>query len=157
MKNIIKILLLYFVIVCHFVGTAWAQEQITIKASNPTVHKRAVYTVAFVAPTTILPDASIEIAFPKEYILTNKIMAGSRVLNGGLQVSVRGDTVLVQRTGLGKEIPSGTQVDVMLSDIINPGKAKDDYQISMQIKSNKMAESSKPIIAPVSIRSKQTQ
>jgi len=157
MRRLIKTLLVLTVVVIQFSGVVWAQEQITIKASNSTAHKRTVYTVDFIAPSTIQPDASVKIVFPKEFILTNNIMAGSRMLNGGLQVSVMGDTVLVQRTGLGKEIPAGTKVDVMLSDIINPGKAKDDYQISVQVKSSPMVQTSKPIMAPVAIRSKVTQ
>ena len=43
---------------------------------------------------------------------------------------------------------------IYIDPIINPGKASDDYQISVRVKSTRMAESSKSILVPMIIRAK---
>ena len=126
-------------LVVVFIGVVFAQESLTVKASNSMAFTRTLYTVEFIASETIHSNASFEIVFPKEYILTNKILAGSRTLNGGLKTSVVGDTVVVSRTGLGSSVPAGTKVDIMLSDIINPGKEGDSYQLTLRLKSDRNA------------------
>ena len=81
-------------------------------------------------------------------------MAGSRTLNGGLKTSVVGDTVVVSRTGLGSSVPAGTKVDIMLSDIINPGKEGDSYQLTLRLKSDRNAVLSKQVTGKMSIKSR---
>ena len=154
MRKLTKIFVIYSIIMSVLVVMTWAQESVTIKASNATAHARTLYTIDFITSETLYADASVEIVFPKEFLLTKKILAGSRALNGGLVVSVTGDTVVVQRTGLGDEVPAGTKVDVMLSDIINPGKSDKDYQISVRVKREPNALFGKKVQVPVTIKSR---
>jgi hypothetical protein len=154
MRKLINILVVSSILAFGFIGRIQAQESIIITASDSTAQSRALYTVQFLTSESLSPDAVIKVVFPKEYILSKKILAGSHTIKGGLVTTVKGDTVLVQRTGLGKKVLSGTYVDVMLSDIINPAVAGDMYQISIMTQSDRKATSKKIAQVPVSVKAK---
>jgi hypothetical protein len=148
----LKIFIICSIIVCGSIGMTQAQNSIIISASDSTARARTLYKIEFIPTENLGREAELKIVFPREFILTKKILAGSRALNGGLVAFVKGDTVLVQRTGLGTEVPAGTKVDVMLSDIINPVRADKEYQISVKIKNEHMSTSIKTAQVPMTIK-----
>ena len=136
------------------IDVSTAQNTLSIKANDQTAHVRTIYKIEFTAAEEISPNAVFEIIFPKSFLLTNNIFSGSNTLNGGLDTEVRSDTVIVTRSGLGKAIPVGNKVDIMLSDIINPGKEKEDYEIIINIRTDKASLKTRTNKALVAVKPK---
>lgn len=147
-----KILFLCVCICCLLAGVILAQESVTVSASNPVANTRSVYKINFTTTEALSPEASFEIVFPKDFSLSKEMIAGSRTMNGGLKVTVVGDTVLVKRSGLGSVIPTGTAINIMLSDIINPVKHDHNYQISLSVKSDRLSQTSERVRVPILFR-----
>lgn len=105
-------------------GAVWPQSGLTVTASSLNGQTPAVYHFSFIVEREISPRAVLGIVFPAGFDLTQVKMADSRILNGGMQVTVNSDTVWAIRSGLGKVIASGTRVDLLLAAVVSAENAR---------------------------------
>ncbi|RKY90591.1 hypothetical protein DRQ15_07065 [candidate division KSB1 bacterium] len=59
-------------------------------------------------------------------------LAGSSTINGGFKVSVDGQRVAIKRSGLGRPILPGENVEVKFANVRNP-VAEGEYVITVEI------------------------
>ncbi|HNR68506.1 MAG TPA: hypothetical protein PKN04_08470 [bacterium] len=111
-----------------------AQERALIRAIDPLPRQLTVYSVTWTADREIAADAAIGVVFPRACNLSQVIMADSRQLNGGLMVNVSGDTVWVQRSGLGEKLAAGDSVEVKIASVFNPVSPDQPYEFKILLR-----------------------
>ncbi len=116
-------------------SSGWAQEIISVKATQTTPRTAAAYQFMFTTEQDLLPNAEIDIVFPSYFILSKTVLADSRAINGGFSVAVKNDTVRVKRSGMGSVVPKGRTVDLLLASIINPREMAPNYEFGIIIRS----------------------
>jgi len=117
------------------VNSTWAQDIISVKATQTTPRTAAAYQFLFTTEQELAKDAEVDIVFPSYFILSQAVLADSRTINGGFLVTVKNDTVKVKRSGMGSVIPRGRTVDLLLASIINPREMASNYEFGILIRS----------------------
>ncbi|MBN1542429.1 hypothetical protein JW992_09810 [candidate division KSB1 bacterium] len=109
-----------FLSVFALAAAVFAQDGETVRVFDARPRELTAYSVVWVADRPVAADAVIGVVFPSLCNLSQVVMADSRKLNGGVSVSVLGDTVWVQRSGLGATVAAGDTVDISIASIFNP-------------------------------------
>jgi hypothetical protein len=73
------------------------------------------------------------VTFPPEFDLSDLLIAGSTTINGGFEIAVDKQVIVMKRSGLGKELPANEDADLKFAIVRNPGKPADDYKILIEI------------------------
>jgi len=133
----LRVIQFSFAILAGLLGidSVWAQEIISVKATQTTPRTAATYQFMFTTEQDLPANAEIDIVFPSYFILSKAVLADSRAINGGFTVSVKNDTVKVKRSGMGSVVPKGRAVDLLLASIINPREMAPSYEFSILIRS----------------------
>lgn len=111
-----------------------AQEGLRVQALFAEPGKPSVYEIAFTTKEALPPNAEFSFEFPVEFDLAQVQIAGSPDINGGFAVKRDKQKVLVQRSGLGQSVASGTLVRLRLGAIINPKNLENGNMVAMQVR-----------------------
>lgn len=125
-------------------------DRVNVTATDLNAMAPSAYRFTFVCGNSISADAQIQIIFPQNYTLTNTVLASSKSLNGGLAVSVKGDTVEVRRSGLGVVLEAGELCDLTLATLLNPSVMKKQYRYELLILENGYVRDRDTITASIS-------
>ena len=110
-----------------------AQDELTITATHLTAGKAAAYDMSFTATDDISPDATIHIVFPKDFDVSQVVMAASKTITGGFTVSTAADTVRIKRTGLGTSVPRGTACDLAMAAVTNAPQMDTEFEFVLAV------------------------
>jgi len=135
MKNVIRIALAIVCIFCFSSLSASGAtiDSLSVKPVNPEAEAITIYEVInFVLSDTLPSDAVITVTFPDGFDLSRVKLAGSSTINGGFKVSVDGQRVAIKRSGLGRPILPGENVEVKFANVRNP-VAEGEYVITVEI------------------------
>ena len=134
MKNVIRIALAIGCIFCFSSLSASGAtiDSLSVKPVNPEAEAITIYEVSFVLSDTLPSDAVIMVTFPDGFDLSRVKLAGSSTINGGFKVSVDGQRVAIKRSGLGRPILPGENVEVKFANVRNP-VAEGEYVITVEI------------------------
>jgi hypothetical protein len=99
---------------------ATAQDEPRLLSLDPQPGKGAIYELSFTTTDALKSTACFDIVFPASFDISNVRLAGSSTINGGFNVVTSGDTVHVERSGLGRPIPPGEKVALMMASVRNP-------------------------------------
>jgi hypothetical protein len=108
-------------------------DTIEVIARHPESGERSTYQINFKVSKQIPAKAVIRITFPDEFDLSDLIVAGSTTINGGFDLSVNKQVATIRRSGLGKEIPANTKVDIKFAIVKNPDQPADNYKIVIEL------------------------
>ncbi|MDZ7264706.1 MAG: hypothetical protein ONB16_08990 [candidate division KSB1 bacterium] len=108
-------------------------DSVQVIAKHAEADANSIYQIRFSATKPIPPKAMIRITFPPEFDLSEVMIAGSTTINGGFELKVDKQVVMLKRSGLGRPIPPNESVDVKFAIVKNPRRAADDYRISVEI------------------------
>lgn len=111
--------------------TLVAVEAFPLKAGSPAV-------IRFIAKSdTILSEkASFCVVMPKGFDISNLIFADSNSLTGGFLVSVKNDTVIVKRSGVGNTIQDNLVFDWAIAVVTLPENVSEQYDFSVRFNNN---------------------
>ena len=134
MKNVIRIALAIGCIFCFSSLSASGAtiDSLSVKPVNPEAEAITIYEVSFVLSDTLSSDAVIMVTFPDGFDLSRVKLAGSSTINGGFKVSVDGQRAAIKRSGLGRPILPGENVEVKFANVRNP-VAEGEYVITVEI------------------------
>lgn len=107
-----------------------------IQALRAEAGKPSVYEIAFTTSAALTPEAEFMIEFPAEFDLSQLQIAGSPDMSGGFTISRDKQKVLVQRSGLGQTVASGTRVRLRLGAIINPKNFDSNSEVILQFRAS---------------------
>lgn len=113
-------LALWLSLLCAAVGIAFGQSAGRLRPLSGQPGQNAVYELRFLAQDTISPAARFELILPPGFDVSGVQLASSRKMDGGFSVVVAQDTVRILRSGLGRAVPAGTEVDLLFAAIRNP-------------------------------------
>ncbi len=133
MKSLARMALASGVLFFTVIG-AVAQTPVTVRPLNARASAVTLYTVSFILPDSLTPDAEITVQFPNGFGLDHVEIAGSGTIAGGLDVAVQGRTVVIRRKGRGKTYAAGSQVDVKFATVVNAKEPRDDYELVLSIR-----------------------
>jgi hypothetical protein len=111
-------------------------DTIEVVAKHPESGKSSIYQINFVISKPIPPKAIIRVIFPAEFDLSDLMIAGSTTINGGFDLEVDRQMVIMKRSGLGREISANEKVDVKFAIVKNPNQPGDNYKIEIEILDN---------------------
>ncbi|RMD89468.1 MAG: hypothetical protein D6813_10630 [Calditrichaeota bacterium] len=106
-----------FLIRPSFAATA---DSVKIHPLQPQAESVSIYEISFVTTEELQPKAQIVVIFPAEFDLSKVKIANSFTINGGFNVEVQGNRVVLKRTGQGDTIPAGKKVEVLFANVKNP-------------------------------------
>jgi len=106
-----------------------AQTPERVQAVPLAAGKPAVLRFWFTAEEPVSPTWRIGLVMPRTLNLGSVQFADSRTLNGGLDVSVRQDTVWVNRSGAGDSLKTG-RFDVMVAMVGLPENIDGQFEFS---------------------------
>jgi hypothetical protein len=110
------------------VATLQAQSmQITTALYHPRI--ATIYDFVISINEEVPSKSQILLIFPSQFDLSKVSVADSRTLDGGLEVSVKQDTVEIKRSGRGKNIDANTPIDLKIGLIVNPADMQEEYLI----------------------------
>ena len=125
-----KFVILIFLI---FAQNLFAIENLVIQPVQKTVSRVSIYRIEFTTTEAMAKDAEFVLTFPSDFNLSKVILASSKTINGGFKVTRNNSKVIVSRSGLGDEIPTGKKVEILLGNILNPGSAGNGYNVTIEI------------------------
>jgi hypothetical protein len=108
-------------------------DSIEVIAKHPESAANSIYQVKFSVSKPIPASAMFRVTFPPEFDLSDLLIAGSTTINGGFEIAVEKQVVVMKRSGLGKELPANQTADLKFAIVKNPGKPADDYKILIEI------------------------
>lgn len=108
-------------------------DSIEVIAKHPESAANSIYQVKFSVSKPIPANAMFRVTFPPEFDLSDLLIAGSTTINGGFEIAVDKQVVVMKRSGLGKEVPANQSADLKFAIVRNPGKPADDYKILIEI------------------------
>lgn len=111
-------------------------DTIEVVAKHPESGQSSIYQISFVISKPIPPKAIIRLTFPAEFDLSDLMIAGSTTINGGFNLDVDRQVVILRRSGLGREISANEKVDVKFAIVKNPNQPGDNYKIEIEILDN---------------------
>ncbi|HEX9654281.1 MAG TPA: hypothetical protein VGA99_11270 [bacterium] len=132
-------------------------DSVEVKALNTQASAASLYTLNFTLADTLYPDAGFEISFPPGFDVSKVTIAGSKAINGGFEVKVEGQKVLVTRKGRGAVKLPGEKVDVMFSTVTNPANPESNHKINVTIKKSQQATRTKELRGSVLITAEKVQ
>jgi hypothetical protein len=109
----------------------FAQTNAEFIVLNPIAAEKSVYRLAFTTDDTLRENAVFSFVFPEEFDVTQTYIAGSATINGGFGLSVRQDTVIIERSGLGNAVPPDTPVVLYLALVKNPEDITRNYTVTI--------------------------
>ena len=135
----LKVFLILFLLSCTMANVSFALPADTIKvvARHPEAEAASLYQINFRVAKTISPQAVIQVRFPSEFDLSDLSIAGSSTINGGFELEVKNQLLILTRSGLGREITPNEKVDVKFAIVKNPAKANENYSIEIEIFNDK--------------------
>jgi len=108
-------------------------DSIEVIAKHPESAANSIYQVKFSVSKPIPANAMFRVIFPLEFDLSDLLIAGSTTINGGFEIAVEKQVVVMKRSGLGKEVPANQSADLKFAIVRNPDKPADDYKILIEI------------------------
>ncbi len=111
-----------------------AKDDLRIQALYAEPGKPSVYEIAFTTKETLPPEAEFSFEFPAEFDLAQLQIAGSPDMKGGFTLKRDKQKVVVQRSGLGQSVASGTLVRLRLGAIVNPKNLESSRAVAMQVR-----------------------
>jgi hypothetical protein len=108
-------------------------DSIEVIAKHPESAANSIYQVKFSVSKPVPSNAIFRVTFPQEFDLSDLLIAGSTTINGGFEISVDKQVVVMKRSGLGKELPANQTADLKFAIVKNPGTPADDYKILIEI------------------------
>lgn len=108
-------------------------DSIEVVAKNPESTANSIYQLKFSISKPIPQNAMFRVTFPVEFDLSDLLIAGSATINGGFEIVVENKTVVMKRSGLGREIAANETADLKFAIVKNPGQPADDYTIVIEI------------------------
>ena len=131
-------------------------DSIRVRALNNQASAATLYSLDFTLSDTLYPDSVIEVAFPAGFDLSKVDIAGSKTINGGLDVEVRGQTVYLKRKGRGSVKNPGDKVDLKFSIVKNPATAESSYLIKLKLDQKRKNVSAKELLGTFLISGKKS-
>lgn len=134
-KKHILALLFLIALMCWMNGVAISApaDTVNVIARHPESSAKSIYEIEFKIEKPISPTAMIKIAFPREFDLSELMIASSATMNGGFNLEVQDQILTLKRSGLGREIKSNEKVDVKFAIVKNPLKPADNYRMIVEI------------------------
>ncbi|HDP97717.1 MAG TPA: hypothetical protein ENN22_00830 [bacterium] len=108
-------------------------DTIKIVAKDQQVLAPSIYQVEFVLNKAISSKAVIRVTIPDEFDISELQVAGSNTINGGFDFKIESRTLVLERSGLGREIPPNEKVDVKFAIVKNPEAAGDNYSFDIEV------------------------
>lgn len=133
--NYIFLLNLIITMLAFLIQSAMAlpADSVEVIAKHPESEASSIYVVKFAVAKPIPAKALFLVTFPPEFDLSDLLIAGSTTINGGFEVSVQKQVVIIKRSGLGKEVPANQKADLKFAIVKNPALPADDYKILVEI------------------------
>ncbi len=117
-------------------GFGLPANQISIHPNDSGNKANSIYHVELKLENDIPANATILCRFPESFDLKNVIIAGSTTINGGFELKVKDNTVIMQRSGLGHVIKANTPVDLKFAEVIAPDVESVTYTIQVEVTVN---------------------
>lgn len=133
------------------------QDSVEVKALNSQAGAASLYSLDFTLADTLYPDAEFEVVFPAGFDVSKVTIAGSKAINGGFDVKVEGQKVLVQRKGRGSIKLPGEKVDVKFSTVTNPANPDSNHKINVTIKKSRQTTRTKELHGSILITAEKVQ
>jgi len=109
------------------------QDSIKVIAKSPEAEAASIYQIEFRLSKPLSPKGVIQIKFPKGFDLSNLQVAGSSTINGGFDLKVEDQTVILKRSGLGRLIKANEKADVKFAIVKNPSTPEKEYELEIEI------------------------
>lgn len=129
----ILILMFTIIISTNYFALSVPADTIEVIAKYPETGKNSIYQINFIVSKAIHPRAGFRVTFSDGFDLSDLLIAGSTTINGGFDLSVEKQVVIIKRSGLGREIPANEKVDIKFAIVKNPREPRDDYKIVVEI------------------------
>lgn len=134
----------------------YAIENLKVEPVSNVVANTSIYRFELKPATVLAADAEFEITFSKDFNLSQIVAAGSKNIPGGFKVRHSDNKVFITRTGLGKAIPAGETVEILLANVINPSSPGQNFILNFVIK-NSAGEASETASARVVVQDQTTE
>lgn len=134
----------------------YAIDNLKIEPVNKVADKLSIYRFQFTTTTPLAADAQLEISFTGDFDLSRIIAASSKNIPGGFSVRRSDNKVFITRTGLGKAIPAGETVEILLANVINPPTPGKNYVLNLTVKSP-VGASAETAAAPIDVQEQTTE
>ena len=113
-----------------------AVNGVAVQPLSPNAGMASVYEIRFKLTEPFPSAGSLTLEFPREFDLSQAILAGSPNVKGGFKVFVDGQRVRIQRSGLGQAVPAGTEIVVRVANVKNP-KSPGQFGVKMDVQAGK--------------------
>ncbi len=113
-------------------ANARAQNSVTFFPKDSSKNALTIYVLKFSLEKALPSDAAFRFLFSDGFDLSHVEIAGSSTINGGFEIEVKGQEVLISRTGLGDEIPAKKKAALKFALVINPDKAQENYPLDIE-------------------------
>jgi len=134
-----------------------SRDSVAVNALNAQAGAASLYSLDFTLSDTLYPDAEFEVAFPTGFDVSKVTIAGSKAINGGFDVKVARQKVLVQRKGRGAIKLPGEKVDVKFSTVTNPANPDSNHKINVTIKKSRQTTRTKELHGSILITAEKVQ
>lgn len=123
-----------FVFSIFFLANLFGQVTVTVTPANPTAGNSNIHTISFTSTVGLPGDGQIVVLYPSGFDLNSILVVSSPSMDGTLNYSVSGDSVILTRSGGTAQTP-GELETIRLANVTNATLAS-NYQITLRIKNS---------------------
>ncbi len=132
----VKFVMIFTLLLLCNILNAMPADTVRINARNGEAGEKSIYEIYFSVEQEITQNASVVVSFPEDFDLSGVTIASSTTINGGFEVSVNNSSVILKRTGLGKNILPNEKVNIKFANVKNPDSAVNNNKVTIEIRND---------------------